>query len=160
MFARDRRSRSVKRACKKMQHPQMEDPMRKRFAASSLLACTGFALAGMPAHAASPIPIEFARGSYGAIAQGQVTANEPQQTFRLDVDAGQIMVIAFAGAGTMRGSVQCQGGVADGPFNGSGNSITIKKSGECDISVGANTMAEQWTGGFTLAVLVYKPPKP
>ena len=65
--------------------------------------------------------------------------------------------ITFAGAGTMRGSVQCQGGVADGPYYGTGNSITIKVSGECDISAGANTMAEPWTGNFTLAVLVYTP---
>lgn len=108
------------------------------------------------ADAASPIPLEFAKGSYGALAQGQVTMSEPQQVFRLDVSAGQLLTIIFAGAGPMRGSVQCQGNVADGPFEGTGNTVRIKVSGECDISVGANTMATTWTGGFTLAVMAYR----
>ncbi len=126
-------------------------------------ACVGMwilaalALMTTHAHAAPPIPIEFAPGAYGAVAHGHVTVSAPQQTFKLDVKAGQVMIITFAGAGTMRGSVQCQGGVADGPYYGTGNSITIKVSGECDISAGANTMAEPWTGNFTLAVLVYTP---
>lgn len=113
-------------------------------------------LAATAAKAAPPIPLEFAKGSYGALAQGQVTTSQPQQVFKLNVEAGQLMTITFAGAGPMRGSVQCQGGVADGPFEGTGNTITVKVSGECDISVGANTMANTWTGGFTLAVLAYR----
>jgi len=127
--------------------------------AASLCTTIAAALVLMTAHAnaAPPIPIEFAPGSYGAVAQGHVTMSEPQQTFKLDVNAGQVMIITFAGAGTMRGSVQCQGGVADGPYYGTGNSVTITTSGACSISAGANTMAEPWSGNFTLAVLVYTP---
>jgi len=108
------------------------------------------------ATAASPVTLEFAKGSYGALAQGQVTQSEPQQVFKLDVAAGQLLTITFAGAGPMRGSVQCAGNVADGPFEGTGNTVQVKISGECNISVGANTMAAPWTGGFTLAVLAYR----
>jgi hypothetical protein len=118
------------------------------------------ALMTVAAVAAPAIPIEFGSGSYGAVVQGHVTMSEPQQTFKLDVMAGQIMVITFAGAGTMRGSVQCAGGIGDGPYYGTGNSITITTTGECVISAGANTMAEPWTGNFTLAVLVYTPRTP
>jgi hypothetical protein len=53
--------------------------------------------------------------------------------------------------------VTCQGGVGDGPYYGTGNSITVKVSGNCDISAGANTMANDWTGDFTIAVLAYRP---
>jgi hypothetical protein len=134
--------------------------MIKRAASLFATVAASLALTSVCAHAAPPITIEFAPGSYGAIAQGHVTMSEPQQTFRLDVKAGQVMIITFAGAGTMRGSVQCQGGVGDGPYYGTGNSITITTSGECDISAGANTMAEPWTGNFTLAVLVYTPRTP
>lgn len=108
------------------------------------------------AEAAPPIPMQFAKGSYGVMAQGEVTTSEPQQVFTLDVAAGQTLTISFAGAGPMRGSVQCQGNVADGPFEGTGNTVRIKDSGECKISVGANTMATPWTGHFTLAVLAYR----
>jgi hypothetical protein len=136
---------------------------RRRAFTRQALAClvtyAAIAAVATQAQAAPPIPIEFAPGAYGAVANGQVTRSEPQQVYKLDVEAGQIMIITFAGAGTMRGSVQCQGGVGDGPYYGSGDSITIKVSGECDISVGANTMAEPWTGRFTLAVVVYTPPK-
>jgi hypothetical protein len=118
-----------------------------------------FALLATQARAAPPIPIDFATGSYGAVAQGQVTMGNPLTTYRIDVAAGQVMILTFAGAGTMRGSVQCQGGVGGGPYNGSGDSIAITTSGPCDLTVGANTMAEPWSGGFTLAVLVYTPPK-
>jgi hypothetical protein len=127
--------------------------------AISLALGSALALLSSQVHAASPITLTFAKGSYGVLAQGHVTAKEPQQVYKLDVEAGQIMTITFAGAGPMRGSVQCQGGVADGPYEGTGNSITIKQSGDCAISVGANTMANNWTGDFTLAVLVYKPPR-
>lgn len=112
---------------------------------------------GSQADAASPIVLQFAKGSYGVMAQGHVTPSAPQQVFRVNVDAGQIVTMTFAGAGPMRGSVSCQGGVGDGPYEGTGNSITIKVSGNCDISVGANTMATDWTGDFTLAVLAYRP---
>jgi hypothetical protein len=117
------------------------------------------ALLATQARAAPPIPIDFATGSYGAVAQGQVTMANPVTTYRLDVAAGQVMILTFAGAGTMRGSVQCQGGVGGGPYYGSGDSIAITTSGPCDVTVGANTMADTWSGGFTLAVLVYTPPK-
>lgn len=112
---------------------------------------------GVRAHAASPITLKFAKGSYGVLAQGHVTPHAPQQVYRVSVDAGQVVTITFAGAGPMRGSVSCQGGVGDGPYYGTGNSITVKVSGDCDISVGANTMANEWTGDFTLAVLAYRP---
>jgi hypothetical protein len=123
----------------------------------SLVVGGALACIGAQADAASPITLKFARGSYGVLAQGHVTLHAPQQVYRINVDAGQVMTITFAGAGPMRGSVACQGGVADGPYYGTGNSITIKVSGNCDISVGANTMANEWTGDFTLAVLVYRP---
>jgi hypothetical protein len=131
--------------------------MSKFFAATGLVLGGASIALGGQANAAPPITLTFAKGSYGVMAQGHVTPSEPQQVYKLAVDAGQVMTITFAGAGPMRGSVQCQGGVGDGPYEGTGNSITIKKSGDCEISVGANTMANQWTGGFTLAVLVYKP---
>jgi hypothetical protein len=134
--------------------------MTKHAAAFLAMMTAGLALMTVRVSAAPPITIEFALGSYGAVAQGHVTMSEPQQTFRLDVMAGQIMIITFAGAGTMRGSVQCAGGVGDGPYYGTGNSISITTTGECVISAGANTMAEPWTGNFTLAVLVYTPRTP
>lgn len=112
---------------------------------------------GAQADAASPIILKFAKGSYGVMAQGHVTPHAPQQVYRVNVDAGQVMTITFAGAGPMRGSVSCRGGVGDGPYYGTGNSIAVKVSGNCDISVGANTMANEWTGDFTLAVLAYRP---
>lgn len=123
----------------------------------SLVLGTALACFGVQAAAASPITLKFAKGSYGVLAQGHVTPHAPQQVYRVDVDAGQVLTITFAGAGPMRGSVTCQGGVGDGPYYGTGNSITVKVSGNCDISVGANTMANEWTGDFTLAVLAYRP---
>ena len=63
------------------------------------------------------------------------------------------MIITFTGAGPMRGQVQCVGG-GDGPYYGTGNTFSIPATGECQITVGANTMADNWTGGFTLAILV------
>jgi hypothetical protein len=135
----------------------MEVAMVRRSTLLSLALSGALACLCSQADAASPIVLKFAKGSYGVMAQGHVTASAPQQVFRVDVEAGQVMIITFAGAGTMRGSVACQGGVGDGPYDGTGNSITIKVSGNCDISVGANTMASEWTGDFTLAVLVYRP---
>jgi len=132
--------------------------MTGRLTAMSLVLGGAVACLGSQADAASPIVLNFAKGSYGVMAQGHVTPGAPQQVFRINVDAGQIITITFAGAGPMRGSVSCQGGVGDGPYYGSGNSITAKVSGPCDISVGANTMANDWTGDFTLAVLAYKAP--
>ncbi len=131
--------------------------MIRSFILTSLILGVAPACLGSRAEAASPIILKFARGSYGVMVQGHVTPHAPQQVYRVDVDAGQVMTITFAGGGPMRGSVACQGGVGDGPYAGTGNSITIKVSGNCDISVGANTMANEWTGGFTLAVLVYRP---
>jgi hypothetical protein len=135
----------------------MEMHMNAHLPAISLALAGTLALLSSGVEAAAPITLTFAKGSYGVLAQGHVTPSQPQQVFKLDVAAGQAMTITFAGAGPMRGSVQCQGGVADGPYVGTGNSITIKQSGDCEISVGANTMANTWTGDFTLAVLVYKP---
>jgi hypothetical protein len=137
----------------------MEMAMIKKTSLVRTTLGAAFALLATQARAAPPIPIDFATGSYGAVAQGQVTMGNPLTTYRIDVAAGQVMILAFAGAGTMRGSVQCQGGVGGGPYNGSGDSIAITTSGPCDLTVGANTMAEPWSGGFTLAVLVYTPPK-
>jgi hypothetical protein len=120
-----------------------------------LLLGTAFTLVTAQAYAGPPVTIEFAPGSYGAVAQGHVTMSDPQTTYKLQVSAGQTMILTFAGAGPMRGSVQCQGGVGGGPYYGTGDTIKITTSGECSISAGANTMAEGWTGNFTLAVLVY-----
>lgn len=131
--------------------------MTKRWTLMNLSLACALGCLGSQADAASPIVLKFAKGSYGVMAQGHVTASAPQQVFQVDVDAGQVMTITFAGAGPMRGSVTCQGGVGDGPYYGTGNSITIKVSGNCDISAGANTMANNWTGDFTIAVLVYRP---
>lgn len=131
--------------------------MSGRMILASFVLGGALAVLSAQANAASPITLKFAKGSYGVMAQGRVTPSEPQQIYQLDVEAGQVMTITFAGGGPMRGSVKCQGGVGDGPYTGGGNSITIKQSGNCEISVGANTMANEWSGGFTLAVLVYKP---
>jgi len=131
--------------------------MTRRLTLTSLILSGALACFGSRADAAPPITLKFAKGSYGVMAQGHVTPHAPQQVFRVNVDAGQVMTITFAGGGPMRGSVTCQGGVGDGPYAGTGNSITIKVSGNCDISVGANTMAHEWTGDFTLAVLAYRP---
>lgn len=131
--------------------------MIRQLTSTALVLVSALAGFGAQANAASPITLKFAKGSYGVLAQGHVTPHAPQQVYRVDVDAGQVMTITFAGAGPMRGSVSCRGGVGDGPYYGTGNSITIKVSGNCDISVGANTMANEWTGDFTLAVLAYRP---
>ncbi len=96
--------------------------------------------------------LRFAPGSYGAMANGRATATEPQHTFTFNANAGQTLIITFTGAGPMRGQVQCLGG-GDGPYYGGGNSFKVPATGECQIRVGANPMAETWTGGFTLAVL-------
>ena len=96
--------------------------------------------------------LHFAPGSYGALGNGRATLSEPQQTFTFNAKAGQTLTITFTGAGPMRGQVQCIGG-GDGPYYGGGDSFKVPATGECRISVGANTMAETWTGGFTLAVL-------
>lgn len=125
--------------------------MIKHVASIFLLAATAFAFALAPARAQSPIPVQFAPGSFGAIANGQVTMKAPMQTYSLDVSAGQMMIFTFAGGGPMRASVQCQGGVGGGPYYGTGDSITITTSGACTVTVGANTMAAPWTGGFTVA---------
>jgi hypothetical protein len=108
---------------------------------------------GTHASAAPPIPLNFALGSYGVLANGQLAPGEPLQTYTFNANAGQTMIVTFTGAGPMRGQVQCLGG-GDGPYYGTGNTFTIPATGECQIIVGANTMAENWTGGFTLAVLV------
>ena len=105
------------------------------------------------ANAAPPIRLHFAPGSYGVMANGRVTASEPHQVYTFDANAGQTMIITFTGAGPMRGQVQCLGG-GDGPYYGTGNTFSIPGTGECQIIVGANTMADNWTGGFTLAILV------
>jgi hypothetical protein len=105
------------------------------------------------ANAAPPIRLHFAPGSYGVMANGRVTASEPYQVYTFDANAGQTMIITFTGAGPMRGQVQCLGG-GDGPYYGTGNTFSIPGTGECQITVGANTMADNWTGGFTLAILV------
>jgi hypothetical protein len=105
----------------------------------------------------NPTRIEFARGSYGAVAQGHVTLEAPQHAFTVDVRAGQTMIITFTGAGTMRGSVSGPGEGGDGPYYGTGDSYLVPADGLATISAGANTMAEDWTGGFTLAVLVTNP---
>jgi hypothetical protein len=131
--------------------------MTKRLSVMGLFLGGALACLGFHVNAASPIVLKFAKGSYGVMAQGHVTQSAPQQIFQVNVDAGQVVTITFAGAGPMRGSVACQGGVGDGPYYGTGNSITVKVSGDCDISVGANTMANDWTGDFTLAVLAYRP---
>jgi hypothetical protein len=97
-------------------------------------------------------PLHFATGSYGALGNGRATLTEPRQTFTFNANAGQTLIITFTGAGPMRGEVQCVGG-GDGPYYGGGDSFNVPATGECRITVGANPMAEQWTGGFTLAVL-------
>jgi hypothetical protein len=108
---------------------------------------------GTHASAAPPIPLHFAPGSYGVMANGHVSTSEPHEVYTFNANAGQTMIVTFVGAGPMRGQVQCLGG-GDGPYYGTGNTFTIPATGECQITVGANTMAETWTGGFTLAVLV------
>jgi hypothetical protein len=53
-----------------------------------------------------PTPIHFAPGSYGAVADGQVTSTVLQQSFSLQVRAGQVMIITFTGA------ARCEAGAA------------------------------------------------
>jgi hypothetical protein len=107
----------------------------------------------------APTPIQFAPGSYGAVANGNVTSTVFQQSFSLNVRAGQVMIITFTGAGPMRGGVSAPAGQAgDGPYYGTGNSYTIPADGIYTVYCGADTMAgSPWTGGFTLAVLVANP---
>jgi len=124
------------------------------FSAGGLVLSAAFVLSAAPAHAGPPVWIEFAPGSYGAIAQGRVKPGDPLTTYKLTANGGQTMILTFVGAGPMRGQVQCAGGVGGGPYYGTGDSIALTTTGECEITVGANTMAEEWTGGFTLAVLI------
>jgi len=119
------------------------------------LALVAVAFAAGGTNAAPPIPIKFAPGSYGAVVDGKVVPGQALTTYSLKVGAGQLIIVTFTGAGAMRGSIQCPGGVGDGPWYGTGNTITATTAGTCDITVGANTMAADWTGGFTMAVLVH-----
>ncbi len=127
--------------------------MIKHATATCLIPSVILGLIATHANAAPSIRLHFATGSYGVMANGHVTASEPQQVYTFDANAGQTMIITFTGAGPMRGQVQCQGG-GDGPYYGTGNTFSIPATGECRITVGANTMAENWTGGFTVAILV------
>ena len=107
----------------------------------------------------APTPIQFARGSYGAVANGHVSSTVFQHSFSLDVRVGQVMIITFTGAGPMRGGVNAPAGQSgDGPYYGTGNSYTVPADGIYTVYCGADTMAgNPWTGGFTLAVLVANP---
>jgi hypothetical protein len=113
------------------------------------IAAAAMVAMSMPANAE---PLHFATGSYGALANGRATATEPLQPFTFNANAGQTLIITFTGAGPMRGDVQCVGG-GDGPYYGGGDLFKVPATGECRITVGANPMAQRWTGGFTLAVL-------
>ena len=127
--------------------------MRKHRNVIALTIGAAFVLVASQAHAAPPIPIKFTPGSYGAVVNGKVTTAAPLTTYSLKVKAGQVLIVTFTGGGPMRGSVSCPGGVGDGPWYGTGNTITATTAGVCTITVGANTMAADWTGGFTMAVL-------
>jgi hypothetical protein len=107
----------------------------------------------------APIQIEFAPGSYGTTIDGEVTATVFQQSYAMQVSAGQVMIITFTGAGPMRGGVTAPAGQSgDGPYYGTGNTYTAPVNGVYIVYCGANTMAgAPWTGGFTLAVLVSNP---
>ena len=129
--------------------------MRRQLHVSRLIG-SAFLVAGCyatSANAAPPIPLHFAPGSYGTLVDGKVVPGQPITTYAGEFGAGQVITITFTGAGPMRGSIECPGGVGDGPWYGTGNSITTKVAGVCTITVGANTMATDWTGGFTMAVL-------
>jgi hypothetical protein len=128
--------------------------MRKHRNVTPLTIGMAFVLVAGQAHAAPPIPIKFAAGSYGAVVNGKVIVGAPLTTYSLKVKAGRVLIVTFTGGGPMRGSVSCPGGVGDGPWYGTGNTITATTAGVCTITVGANTMAADWTGGFTMAVLV------
>ena len=116
------------------------------------LAILAAILAAGGANAVS-IPLHFDAGSYGTLVNGKVEPGKPVTSYSADFGAGQVITVTFTGAGPMRGSIECPGGVGDGPWYGTGNSITTKVAGVCTITVGANTMATDWTGGFTMAVL-------
>lgn len=102
---------------------------------------------------ASARRLHIAPGSYGVLVNGTVTTRVFQRAYTLNARAGQVLILSFTGNGPMRGSIACQGG-GDGPYYGGGDSFTVPASGLCTINVGANTMAEDWTGGFTMSLLV------
>jgi hypothetical protein len=103
---------------------------------------------------ACPHVLHMKRGSFGLAVDGTVNPERYNQTYALDVGAGQTIIVIFASAHELSGSIRCPDG-GDGPWSGTGNSFITKSAGTCFITVGANTRAgEPWTGRFTLAVVV------
>ncbi len=107
------------------------------------------------ASAACPIPLRFARGSYGAMANGVLTGTPDTRYYSIAARAGQQMTVSFVGLGPLRAGITFPDGNGDGPFDGSGNVIALPSTGVYIIYIGQNTMAgEPWRGGFTLSVLI------
>lgn len=102
-----------------------------------------------------PIPLRFARGSYGVLVDGVLTLTPDHRYYSIAARAGQHMTISFVGLGALRAGIIFPGGSGDGPFGGEGNTITLPSTGTYIIYIGQNTMAgDPWRGGFTLSVLV------
>lgn len=102
-----------------------------------------------------PLPLRFARGSYGTLVNGTLTRIPDQRYYSMKARAGQFLTLSFTGIGPMRGGITFPGSGGDGPFDGSGNTIALPTTGTYVIYLGQNTMAgDVWRGPFTLAVLV------
>lgn len=138
--------------------------MFKRIVSAIVFVCALSVTAAAPAQAqgcrpgtsqSCPIPLRFARGSYGAMADGVLTQMPDARYYSINARAGQRMIITFTGLGAMRGGITYPAGGGDGPFDGQGTVITLPSNGTYIIYLGQNTMAgDPWRGGYTLSVLV------
>lgn len=112
--------------------------------------------------ATSPIPIQFAPGSWGGIIDGVIADLESAQAYSVTAQAGQSLTMIFDGGGSPDGLS------GDPPFarvvdpDGdyvtdhaeSGVTIRLPKSGAYQIVVGLGLTEMQWAGTFTLCVLI------
>ncbi len=115
--------------------------------------------------ALNPIPISFAPGSWGAIVNGQVANLNNARPFSLSARAGQFLTMIFDGGGPPDGKsgdpLGAQVSDPDGnlldatnPHGESGLTVQLPKTGTYQIVIGLDNMETQWSGTFTLCVLV------
>lgn len=102
-----------------------------------------------------PRPVKIVPGFYGTSIDDRLTATSETRYYSLNANAGQQLILSFAGDGPLQTEISFPGGGRNGPLDNGGNTIFLPTTGTYIISISRNMMeGTLWYGRFSIAFVV------